>query len=149
MGAENRVMRIDRIERAEIGRNWPWVEQLIGPVIRSSGGDPLDVKYALIDGGMALLTLHADSAAGLVIIEPGIFDHVFALWVPYVVGRVKSGPKAFAAIIRELMARLEEQAQIAGCADVRIGGRNYAPILGPVGYQRFDDQPNRLRKVLR
>lgn len=140
-------LRVNRLSSTEIGLSWPWLMQLIGPAIAMDKGRSLmDVWTKLQSGEMGMATIHTHNGAGIVTLEPGEFDGVWALWVPYIFAKVKAGPKAFVQTIRAVMGRVENVAREANLVEVRIGGRDWGPILPD--YERFNDTPNMLRKVL-
>lgn len=141
------MMRVERVQIAEIERNWHWIYQILEPAVDIDPRRSLqEVKAGLMSGILGLASVHMPKAAGLVIVEPGTFDGVFCCWVPYLAGHVSGGARDFIRMARHLMAYLELSARQAGCAEMRIGGRDWSRIL--VGYERFNDTPNMLRKVL-
>lgn len=140
-------MRIWRINTEQVTMHWPWLVQLLGPVV---AGDPNGslamLKEKLVSGEMGIASIHVSRGTGLVVLHPGEFDGVRALWIPYIVGRVKLGPKAWLTLMRGIAAHFVSLAREEGFAEVRIGGRDWSRILP--GFERFDDTPNRLRMVL-
>lgn len=143
---------VRRIEISEIPRNWHWIAQLLKPAVciektpAAADAELSRVERSLVAGSMGIASLHYPNCAGLVVIQPGLYDGISALWLSYIVGRLKAGPKQWLRVIRSIAAHFERMAKEAGCSEVRIGGRNWAPVLP--GYERFDGQPFRLRKVL-
>jgi hypothetical protein len=140
-------MRVERMQITEIERNWHWIYQILEPAVDLDPNRTLQqIKIGLLKGEMGLASVHMPKAAGLVIVEPGTFDGVFCCWVPYLAGHVSGGAKDFIRMARQLMAYLELSARLAGCAEMRIGGRDWSRILPD--YRRFNDIPNMLHKVL-
>lgn len=141
------LVRINRVQVDEIARNWGWITQLLAPAVAHDPNRTLtQVKQAALISAMGIATLHGPSGAGIVVIEPGWFDGKWCLWLPYMAGRLKAGPKTWMLIARDIMEQFEALARDSGCEEIRIGGRNYAGIFP--GFERFDAQNNRLRKVL-
>jgi hypothetical protein len=140
-------MRVERIQIAEIERNWHWIYQILSPAVDIDPRRSMQqVKAGLMKGELGLASVHMPKAAGLVIVEPGTFDGVFCCWVPYLAGHVSGGAKDFIRMARQLMAYLELSARLAGCAEMRIGGRDWTRILPD--YLPLEGVPNGLRKVL-
>lgn len=139
-------MRVVRFEAGEVLRAWPWLSALLAPSVRIAGQRLDDLKLALLSGSMGLASVHVPNGAGLVVVHPGVFDGVFACWMPFIMARVKGGPKAWVKTIRMVMEHFEALAREAGCTEMRIGGRDWSRIL--IGYEPFDGVPNRLKKVL-
>jgi hypothetical protein len=109
--------------------------------------DPETVRQMLVSGNMGLATIHLPNAAGVAIFHPGTFDGKYGLWIPYIAGRVRGGPKLWLRTMRGIMDHFVEQARKAGCEIVRIGGRDYRRVFPD--FEPCDpDHPNRLQKVL-
>jgi len=49
-------------------------------------------------------------------------------------GRIELGPKAWVEAVRDEVRKLERIAGRAGCAEMRIEGRNWTRVLAPLGY---------------
>ena len=49
-------------------------------------------------------------------------------------GKIKLGPKAWLRAVRDEVRKLERIARNAGCAEMRVEGRNWSRILAPLGY---------------
>lgn len=140
-------MRVERIQIAEIERNWHWIHQILEPAVDIDPRRNMQqIKAGLIKGEMGLASMHMPKAAALVVVEPGTFDGVFCCWVPYLAGHVNGGMRDFIRISRHLMAYLELSARLAGCAEMRVGGRNWSKIFAD--YSPLEGVPNGLRKVL-
>lgn len=140
-------LRIQQFTADEVLRNWPWCEQLLAPSLAFTPQTSSDgVKAALMSGEMGLASVHIHGGTGLFIAHVGVFDGVLACWVPYIVAFSRMGPKNWLKTIRAITARIEDSARSIGCAEVRVGGRDWSRVL--IGYAPFDDKPNRLRKVL-
>lgn len=133
---------------AEVQRCWPWLSRLLAPAFDvDEAGDPETVRCLLVSGQMGLATVHLPNAAGVVILHPGTFDGRYGLWLPYIAGQVRGGPKLWLRTMRSIMDHFVTQARKAGCFEVRIGGRDYTRVFPD--FERFDPaHPNRLRKVL-
>jgi hypothetical protein len=139
-------MRIERFYSHEIDRNWHWIAQFLKPAFDTDPNCiPANLRLKLIMGGAGLTSVHVDGGVCLVTLVPGTYDGVFGCWMPYVVGKLKRGPRAWRAMAIEMMDRFETSARNAGCKAMLIGGRDWSFLPG---YERFDDMPNRLRKVL-
>jgi hypothetical protein len=69
-------------------------------------------------------------------------------WVYYLlkVSGTNIGPKAWLEAIREAVGKMEEMARNAGCAEMRIRGRDWSRILPD--YEFIDGVPNGLKKRL-
>lgn len=63
-------------------------------------------------------------------------------------GRIKAAPKAWLRMVREELAKIERIAKRAGCAEIRLGGRDWSRPLSGMGYLPFPDIENGLRKRL-
>lgn len=133
---------------AEVQRCWPWLSKLLSPAFEVDEQiDPETVRQMLVEGSMGLATIHLPNAAGVAIFHPGTFDGKYGLWIPYIAGRVRGGPKLWLRTMRAIMGHFVALARKAGCAEVRIGGRDYTRIFPD--FERFDPaHQNRLRKVL-
>lgn len=107
-----------------MGQNWRWLE----PLVRGAALPPETIKEHLKDGRKVALTLHADSAAFLVLIE-ATTDQAF--WVWWINGAAKGrGPKALARLADEVVAYLEPVARAAGCTSIQIMGRDWSFLPG-------------------
>lgn len=140
-------MRIQHFTADEVSRNWPWCEQLLAPSLAftpQTSSD--DLKASLMSGEMGIASVHTQNGAGLFVIHVGMFDGVLACWVPYVVAFTEMRPKEWLRTIRGIMRWIEDNARSVGCAEVRVGGRDWGGILPDYG--RFDRKRNRLRKAL-
>ena len=62
-------------------------------------------------------------------------------------GRIGLGPKAWLRAVREEITKLEQIARTAGCAEMRIEGRNWSAIL-PDYIPWPEGEGHALRKVL-
>lgn len=123
-------MRIERIERTRIAVNWHWISQLLAPAVQIDPHRSMEeVRRGLMLGALGIASVHVENGAGLTVIEPGTFDGVFGCWMPYVVGRCKSGPKAWIKMMRQAMNYFEASARLSGCREMRIGGRDWARVL--------------------
>lgn len=129
----------------DIVLHWHWMAPLLTPAIVGSGRTMEGVKAQLVRREMGAASIHVPNGAGLITLQPGEFDGVFALWVPYIFAQLKAGPKAWMKTMIEVMAYFEDKAREAGCAEIRIGGRDWSFLPG---YERFDETLNRLKKVL-
>lgn len=139
-------MRIERFYPAEIDRNWHWIKAFLQPAFDTDAlCVPENLRIKLSVGAAGLASVHVDRGVALVTLVPGNYDGVFGCWMPYVVARLKRGPRAWRAMTIEMMRCFEDSARNAGCAQMIVGGRNWSFLPG---YERFDDMPNRLRKVL-
>lgn len=141
-------MRVERVQIAEIERNWHWIYQLLEPVVdQGETRNMQQIKRGLMSGMMGLASAHVPNGAALVIVEPGTFDGVFCCWITCLTGEVRGGFKSFIKVSRQLMTYFELSARLAGCTEMRIGGRNWARVFPD--YERFDCiVPNSLRKRL-
>ena len=111
------------------------------------GGRSLEeVHSLLIDGRLGIATLHDTGAAAVIVLEPGIFDGLYCLWISYLAGEVKGPPKAWLRIVRRAMAQFETKARQAGIAEIRIGGRDWSRVFPD--WLPCPAVPNGLRKVL-
>jgi hypothetical protein len=129
-------LRVERFDAEAVRRNWRWLGPLLAPAVRIAGRKVEDVRGAILNGSMGLASLHAPRGAGLIVLQPGMFDGVFACWIAYVALRVKEGPKEWLRVIREGVNYFEDRARESGCTEMRIGGRNWSRILP--GYEPFE-----------
>lgn len=141
-------MRIVRMGPAEVQRCWPWLSRLLAPAFEVDGDiDPDRVRQMLVGGALGLATVHLPNAAGVAIIHPGTFDGKYGVWITHIAGQVKGGPKLWLRTMRAIMDHFVSKAREAGCAEVRIGGRDYTRVFPD--FERFDpNHPTMLRKVL-
>ena len=64
-------------------------------------------------------------------------------------GTISLGPKAWLRAVRDEVRKLERIAGNAGCAEMRVEGRNWSRILAPLGYVPWPQGEGfGLRKVL-
>lgn len=139
-------LRVEAVPPAEIGQHWGWLAKLLEPAVaRDRQGSMTALRANLERGEIGLATIHVPNGAGVITLQPGVFDGVFALWVPYTFAAVKAGPRVWRQTIIGVMQHFEDLAREAGCADIRIGGRDWSFLPG---YERFDHVPNRRRKKL-
>ncbi len=61
-------------------------------------------------------------------------------------GTVRLPPKQWLKAMREEMTIIEQRAREAGCAEMRVAGRDWSRVL--TDYERLDGVPNGLRKAL-
>lgn len=96
---------------------------------------------------MGIATLHQRNVgAAVIVMQPGMFDGVYCLWVPFLAGHVKASPKAWLRLVRGVMASFEAKARKAGCKEIRIGGRDWSRVFP--GWLPLPSVTNGLRKVL-
>lgn len=144
------MIRVEIIDRNQVNVYWSFVADLLRPSVLM-GGLPRSleqVKQALLKGEMGAATVHFPNGAGIVVLEVGYFEPQGPLvcWMPYIAGQMKHvGPKAWIKRMIELMGIFEAQARNAGCAEMRIGGRDWSFLPG---YEQFGGRRNRLRKEL-
>lgn len=130
----------------QIERNWGWIGQLLRPSIAMGiARSEQRVRAMLNDGRMGLASIHVPNGAGLITLEPGEYDGVPALWVPYIYASVKAGPKVWIRTMIDVLAHFETKAREAGLQEVRIGGRDWSFLPG---YEPFDGVLNGRKKVL-
>ncbi len=130
---------------AEVQRCWPWLSQLLRPAVE--GGRSLEeVRDLLVRGHLGLATVHLKNAAAVIVMQPGMFDGLYCLWVSYLAGEVKGPPKVWLRTVRRVMAHFEEKAREAGCKEIRIGGRDWSRVFPD--WLPCPAVPNGLRKVL-
>jgi hypothetical protein len=67
-------------------------------------------------------------------------------WLYHLELHLKLPPKAWLRKVRGELAKLENIAREAGCAEMRIRGRDWSKII--IGFEALDGVPNGLRKVL-
>jgi hypothetical protein len=142
-------MRVVRMGPSEVQRCWPWLSRLLAPAVALEEGHRSleQVREALEGGAMGLATLHAPMAAGVIVVHPAVFDDgQFRLWIPYFVGEVRRSPKAWLRLVRTTMGHFISEARSAGCADVRIAGRNWHRVFPD--WEPIDGFDGGLRKVL-
>lgn len=97
--------------------------------------DPIDIERP---GIKVRITLQAFIEDGLSV--AGIYQ---------LTGKISLGPRAWLTAVREEVRKLETIARNAGCAELRVAGRNWQKILPD--YERMTDAPdvrNGLRKRL-
>ena len=94
--------------------------------------DPFEI---IVPGGKVLVSLEAYEDAGRIIC--GICE---------LEGKISMKPKAWVTAVRAEVAKLEHIAREAGCAEMRIAGRDWSRILPD--YQPFDGAQNGIRKAL-
>lgn len=64
-------------------------------------------------------------------------------------GRIELGPKAWLRAVREEVKKLERIAKSAGCAEMRIEGRDWSRVLRGLNYQPWPEgEGHGLRKAL-
>lgn len=61
-------------------------------------------------------------------------------------GRITLPPKAWLRLIRSELEKIENVARQAGCAEIRVAGRDWSRVL--TGWTPLDGVQNGLRKVL-
>lgn len=132
----------------EVQRCWPWLSQLLRPAVEfEPGGQSLeDVRDLILRGHMGVATLHRPNAAAVIVMQPGMFDGTYCLWIPYLAGEVEAKPKAWLRLVREGMAHFVTKAREAGCAEIRIGGRDWGRVFP--GWLPLAGVTNGLRKIL-
>jgi hypothetical protein len=135
------------IQPAAIGEVWPVLGPLLAPAVRYDMNRSLaDVRDLLLSGQCEAAIVASDDVRGVIVTEICQLDGHKVCWISYVAGQVDASPRVWLKIMRDGIRQLEDLARGAGCAETRIGGRDWSRILP--GYERFDDEPNRLRKVL-
>jgi hypothetical protein len=138
-------MHFTPLSAAQVEREWPVVEALLAPAI-AIDDHPQDVKALLLSGRYQASMISGDDALGIGVTEVLTLDGVTVLWLPYLAGITKMSPKAWLKMARGLMRHYEDCGRAAGCAEIRIGGRDWSRVFPD--FERFDDKPNRLRKRL-
>ena len=63
-------------------------------------------------------------------------------------GTINLPPRRWLRLVRRTMAEFEKRAQAAGVTEMRVAGRDWSSVLGPVGYEAMPELPNGLRKRL-
>lgn len=64
-------------------------------------------------------------------------------------GRIELSPKAWVRAVRHEITKLERIARSAGCAEMRIEGRNWARVLRGLNYEPWPEgEGHGLRKAL-
>lgn len=141
------MIRLERIEISELPRNLPWIVQLLAPLVVTDPHRTMEqVRKGLFSGEMGLATVHIQDGAGLVIVEPVEADGKKQLWLPYIVGEVRGGPKRFLRMMRAVMAHFETVGRAAGCAEIYIGGRDWSRVFPD--FEPYDGVYNGLRKAI-
>lgn len=82
----------------------------------------------------------------LITLEAFIEDGVKVAGIYQLEGVIRLGPKAWLKAVREEAAKLERIAKAAGCAEMRVAGRDWSRILPD--YEPCAGLPNGLRKGL-
>lgn len=141
------TISIAPVPAAAVAEVWPVLGPLLAPAVAHDRNASLeDVKAKLVTGQCEAALVASGGAQGVIVTEICTIDAVKVCWVSYVAGTVKASPRQWLAIMRDGIAQIEDMARAAGCQETRIGGRDWSRILPD--YQRFDDVPNRMRKVL-
>ena len=86
---------------------------------------------------------YADAALELEVFEE---DGLLVCGILTLNGRIMLKPQAWLEAVRAEVLKLEGFARDAGCAEMRIAGRDWSRILPD--YERFDGVENELRKAL-
>lgn len=140
-------MQITPIPASKVEAEWEWLGPLLETAIAVRNATTLEVVQGkLIAGETEAAKVTLPDASGVVVSELCIDDGAKCLWLSYIAGDSKCGPKAFVKMMRSIMAEYEELGRSAGADEVRIGGRDWSRVFPD--YERFDDVPNRLRKIL-
>lgn len=135
------------IPTSSIGEAWPVLAPLLAPAVGFDDNASLeDVRRKLITGQCEAATVEDDGLEGVIVTEICRLDGVKVCWISYIAGLVDAPPRRWLSMVRGICTQIEDMARSIGCAETRIGGRDWSRIL--TDYQRFDDVPNRMRKVL-
>lgn len=141
-------MRFAKVEPFAIAHGWAWIGPLLGPAVaHDPSGISLDTVRAKLESGQCeLAVVTADGGSVLLVTEDCVVDGVRCCWLSYFAGAVPFSPRKWVGLMRDGMGLLELAARATGQAEIRIGGRDWSRVFPD--FERFDDVPNRLRKVL-
>lgn len=140
-------VQIAPIPATAIADAWPVLGPLLAPAVAHDRNADLEaVKEKLLSGQCEAALVTVDGGQGVIVSEICQIDGSKCCWASYVAGKLAVSPRQWVATMRALMGQFEDLARAAGCQEMRIGGRDWSRILPD--YQRFDDVPNRMRKVL-
>jgi len=140
-------VRLTLMLPAAIEADWQRIGALLAPAIEIDKNAPsIGIHALLMSGQYAAIQVDLPTGSGIAVVEICELDGRLVWWLPYVAGLVGLGPKATIAALREIMSGIEKLARSVGCWEIRIGGRDWSRVFPD--FERFDDVPNRLRKVL-
>lgn len=141
------TVTLSPVPTSAIGEAWPFLGPLLAPAVAfDRNADLEDVHQKLLSGQCEAAMARCDGFECLIVTEICTLDGAKVCWLSYLAGSVNTPPRHWLRIIRDGVAEIEALARAAGCEQVRIGGRDWSRILPD--YERFDDEPNRMRKVL-
>lgn len=130
-----------------IPAQWDALSRLLEPAVRQ---DPKSTLQSVFDGLLSrrfiCFEVRRKSARGALIAEIFEEDGKLCCWACFIAGKVDGGPRQFLRTMREIMAGLEFHVKQAGCAEMRIGGRDWSRVFPD--FSVADPATNELRKVL-
>jgi hypothetical protein len=132
------------IPRDRVAAEWPAILGLIGAAIKhDKNATPTDVRRWLTTGRAEAFWIRTPRVIGLAVTT----TEGRVCWLNYAGGKVSGGPRAFVMAVRAIVAEIERLATLAGCSELRLGGRNWSRVFPD--WERFDpDYPNRIRKAI-
>lgn len=138
-------VRIERIDPKQVNVYWCFLADLLRPSLLQQGSPRSleTVRTNLLNGQMAAASIHFPNGAGVIVLSMQREGDKLFCWVYALVGRAKLKYRAFKAKVAEVLGLFEEEAKKAGCAEMRMRGRNWSWLPG---YESMGD--DRLRKVL-
>lgn len=85
----------------------------------------------------------------LILVEPYDDDGKVVCLIHTLIGTISLGPKAWLKAVRDEIEKLEQLARAAGCAEMRIEGRDWSVALKSLGYVPWPaGEGHGLRKAL-
>jgi hypothetical protein len=90
--------------------------------------------------------MHLAHGAGLVTLEIYPEDGRLICGIHRIEGRLNERPKAWLRTMRGELRKIEDIARDAGCAEMRVAGRDWSRVL--TDYEPMPGIENRLRKAL-
>lgn len=137
------MMRFTLVTHDRIAAEWPAIAERLWPAVRQDPTYTLEVLRNRLENGLDWLFEAEGGGTCLIVIELG---NDLSCWIKALAGTVEGGPKARLRTIREGVDFIESVARTAGCASVRICGRDWSAILP--NYEPFDGYRNGLEKRL-
>lgn len=143
---------ITPVPSARIPNEWGWLAPLIAPAAEHCSPDMdrtallAETRERLISGQYEVALVSTAAASGIVVSEFVLSGGVQVLWLTFVAGRSKLGPRALVRFMRAMMAQFEDLARAQGCDEIRIGGRDWSRVFPD--FERHAGIRNELRKKI-
>jgi hypothetical protein len=134
-------MQFVHVDPARIEREWPVIAETVWPAVRQNSHTSLETFRKRLLNGLDHLFEVSGEATGYIAIE---LANDLCCWIKCGAGHVIGGPKQRVKTILAIMAHIEAVARDAGCAEIKICGRDWSKILKD--YEPFDGFRNGIRK---